>query len=1796
MDWIHLNKDFRLRSSSKLGSVCIAAYIGGEKADCEFSGQRVDYQHRTDVAMKGIMIPDGAPDWMKELEREGVPLQEFGRVLELEESRNINQYHRKKSADQIEAYQAKAMTDGRYIAALPIELDVEQNKALALEFLKDVFVDRGYAVAYAFHDDAKNPHLHIISATRHVTPEGLGARAPSYNRRAQRRDSLQHEREQFAAIGNRHLMLHGFQPRLDNRSYVAQGIDLEPTIHEGYWGRKLAADGAGSELVSENERRRAENLDRLRSDLSPVIRAVANHNAVFTEAQLKRELFTLVRGDETEFKALEHELMAHPLLQSVGKDVRGNILYSTEELVDGEKTLLADLDTLAQGQRIEAIPHSLVEQVLSEKHVQLLDPSGAEQRTAVEAAISRHQLTTISGRAGTGKTTLLKAVNDIYTAAGYDVHGFALAGAAASNLEEETGIASMTLDRLAMLMGRKQQLETEIRYLLDEGSKRRQHLERGLAQEEAAAAFGMRKEGMPAKAARLSFDADMSPRVFARSPLSATVTHGLGLTGEVVGAKLIPVPRVGLRISDSHEVYLRSPVRFSLKRGIYFSANVIGLRKIPDAVQGVAYRSETPGRESILTRPEDDKLRQAEDELAKIQKTLGLSKKSVLVIDEAGMAGQKHGAIVAQLAREFGAKTIWVGDENQFKPISAGDPFRQAVERSRSHVTISRVRRQAVDWQREASEMLAAKNVGTALKAYDLHGNVSGHGTVADARAALVERYFADRQAFGHSAKDQLVLSFTNDDVSALNQAIRSRLVESGVVRDDLALNSKSFGVGDRIVFTQNRKKTPLVTTLNPKKQEVPASVMNGTFGTVVGFEEKDGKTLMLVARDKGGVPLRVDARAMAMEIEHAYAVTFHKSQGQTVPRSYLLASDLPRDDAAYVSLTRHTQDTRVFWSRDRFDGVDDMIRRWERPSYKATLDDVRRLAETDQFARVTEYVSLRRSIAETTRTIEKTKLAGLPVDAALMNRLQADGAARVFVANAILADEPGHALALKQAGLHLDRVREDAGVKPRPILQSDAEAREVLAAYRAANTEARAIYAEITQTHKGAAVNLHPRFKAFAEIRAERDRMASAMVAGPANVYRRNAKDMDISWNAIRTQATAHHDRLKKQAAMAALKAEDDQIHTALAQYRQARLTAAGLKQSGQGQAPIYLEQLAKAERFAAEVMQRWDRYEYAAKTLGIADDLLAHHAARGEIRLAVDTLKAATPEVRPKLEEALRITVDQFSRAYERPAAAMMKDAGLDWKSFRQRHPRNGKGLSTLDGLTDPNRYLAGLSRHERREVLQAFRAALAPLDPYSRRRAIRDMADQLRPTRVRAEAVRWNGAQSRLAKSKTPAELDRAQAAIAKLPPRRELAFKAPFEEVARARPLDPARLAPSRVTLSDGQQQALREAARVGINRQRETVVQKQAAPSPRPAQEPTTADRMIERLQSRGLAVPAPLLQQQTARTEIRAAVAALVSAAPEERASLEQALRSLVGKHGPAYEREAADLLRAERLNPSILVGAVNRPAVQQAATNPVAGAHTPSAPVDPAPRPSALERIRAIGRETGVSPAASAPAAPIVPVNPGQPGGAAATPSSPQPSALERLRAIRRQSAADAGASATTSPVSVKPAASDVMAGRAGTPNDTPAVPRKDRQEILDRLNKSVSALKADTASRPSAIDRIRAIGKNTPPPVPAQSKPDVAPPVDREALNKKIDEIASALQQQKLRATEKLDGVQGMSKSLAKTVSHMKDNQEDDPAGKMALKAADKIVDVAADAANKLVPGVGTAIKVIKRLGPKV
>ncbi len=85
------------------------------------------------------------------------------------------------------------------------------------------------------------------------------------------------------------------------------------------------------------------------------------------------------------------------------------------------------------------VDEKVLEAVFS-RHSRLSD----EQRTAIEHAAGSERIAAVIGRAGAGKTTMMKAALEAWEAAGYRVVGSALAGKAAEGLEKEAGIPSRT--------------------------------------------------------------------------------------------------------------------------------------------------------------------------------------------------------------------------------------------------------------------------------------------------------------------------------------------------------------------------------------------------------------------------------------------------------------------------------------------------------------------------------------------------------------------------------------------------------------------------------------------------------------------------------------------------------------------------------------------------------------------------------------------------------------------------------------------------------------------------------------------------------------------------------------------------------------------------------------------------------------------------------------------------------------------------------------------------------------------------------------------------------------------------------------------------------------------------------------------------------------------------------------------------------------------------------------------------------------------------------------------------------
>lgn len=78
-----------------------------------------------------------------------------------------------------------------------------------------------------------------------------------------------------------------------------------------------------------------------------------------------------------------------------------------------------------------------------------------EQQTAFNGIVDGGDLSLLNGLPGTGKSYLMKAVNQIYKENDYQVIGCALAGKAAAELQQGSGIKSQTIDSLWLALERK---------------------------------------------------------------------------------------------------------------------------------------------------------------------------------------------------------------------------------------------------------------------------------------------------------------------------------------------------------------------------------------------------------------------------------------------------------------------------------------------------------------------------------------------------------------------------------------------------------------------------------------------------------------------------------------------------------------------------------------------------------------------------------------------------------------------------------------------------------------------------------------------------------------------------------------------------------------------------------------------------------------------------------------------------------------------------------------------------------------------------------------------------------------------------------------------------------------------------------------------------------------------------------------------------------------------------------------------------------------------------------------------
>lgn len=282
-----------------------------------------------------------------------------------------------------------------------------------------------------------------------------------------------------------------------------------------------------------------------------------------------------------------------------------------------------------------------------------------------------------------------------------------------------------------------------------------------------------------------------------------------------------------------------------------------------------------------------------------------LGPKSVVIMDEAGMADTERLHQLTKLTAQRRSKLVLAGDSAQLSPIGAGGLF-DALEGRVPSAQLTEVHRAHHDWERRAWEQIRAGQPGPALAQYRAHDRLHIHDSRAEAAEAMVENWDkARRDAPGGRAV--MITDASNkerDQINAMIQERRSAAGELGSHRIELPGKPYGLAAGDEVIFTGQFQV--------PDQRRVE----NGITGTVLDTDcHKDRVTIETHEREPREV--EVDTTKFN-DLSLSYAVHVHKGQGMTAETSGVLMGGWQTDkESAYVALSRARQQTQIYVSRE---------------------------------------------------------------------------------------------------------------------------------------------------------------------------------------------------------------------------------------------------------------------------------------------------------------------------------------------------------------------------------------------------------------------------------------------------------------------------------------------------------------------------------------------------------------------------------------------------------------------------------------------------------------------------------------------------------------------------------------------------------------------------------------------------------------------------------------------------------------------------------------------------------------
>lgn len=339
------------------------------------------------------------------------------------------------------------------------------------------------------------------------------------------------------------------------------------------------------------------------------------------------------------------------------------------------------------------------------------------------------------------------------------------------------------------------------------------------------------------------------------------------------------------------------------------------------------------------------------------------TKKRIIIIDEAGMAGSIQLEKIMRIAQQNGDKVVFVGDTKQFASIAAGNAFADLQKYGCETVYMEESLRQKTKHTKAIVKNIKDKDAEAAINLLEQKKAIV-EGEKKDLVEQITDNYVSLRE---QNRKKTLIIASRNADRIAINDAIREKLglkgdmfnIKEGVNLSGVAAHYTSsyevgftltvsdgidgFKSGERLeiigikdthtlIVRDPTAKNPTVRELNVYESGAKISAFKDGVKQFAAGDEiiftknietkelrvKNGVKDKIKSIDENGNVVTFKNKKFNINdmpfIDHGYAITDVKSQGMTANNVIVLAdAQMAHYNSFYVQATRAKSNLKIY-------------------------------------------------------------------------------------------------------------------------------------------------------------------------------------------------------------------------------------------------------------------------------------------------------------------------------------------------------------------------------------------------------------------------------------------------------------------------------------------------------------------------------------------------------------------------------------------------------------------------------------------------------------------------------------------------------------------------------------------------------------------------------------------------------------------------------------------------------------------------------------------------------------------